>query len=100
MALSRFGRRMACCAGLVGVVGAAFCGCGGGGGSSSVSNNGGSGGVTFVAPGTSPFVNPPLSSRAACQANTHQNGRARWTILVYMNAASNLQPDSLINIAQ
>lgn len=67
--------------------------CGGGGISNS--NSGG-----FVTPGTSPFVNGNLFSRGVCQANAHQSGRARWTVLVYMNAASNLQPDSLINVAQ
>ncbi len=32
--------------------------------------------------------------------NPHQTGRARWTVLIYMNAANNLQPDSLTNMAQ
>lgn len=54
----------------------------------------------FVAPGTTPFTNSTISTRAACTPNTHQAGRASWTVLVFMNAASNLQPDSLINIAQ
>lgn len=37
--------------------------------------------------GSNPVVTPPA-------------GRAAWTVLVYMNAANNLQPDSITNIAQ
>lgn len=103
MSLSRFSRRLALAAGLSGVFGALLAGCGGGG--SSTPNNGGGGSTTPVtvnlpAPGTSPFVNSSNASRPVFQQNAHQNGRARWTVLVYLNAASNLQPFSLINIAQ
>lgn len=71
--------------GLLGIVGASLSGCGGGGGSSS-SGGGATGGG---------------GSRAACNANpAHNDGRARWTVLVYMNASNNLQPYSLLNIAQ
>lgn len=80
--------------GLVGLTVATLSGCGGG--SSSTTVNQGS----FPVPGTTPFVNGSINSRSACTANPHQAGRAAWTVLVYMNAASNLQPDSLINIAQ
>src|ERR1051326_8843274 len=96
MALSRYVRSLSFSVGLAGVLGAALSGCGGGGGGfSNPINNGG-----FVVPGATPFVTGALAGRRACQANPHMNGRARWTVLVYMNAASNLQPDSLINIAQ
>ncbi|HLV80109.1 MAG TPA: clostripain-related cysteine peptidase [Chthonomonadaceae bacterium] len=73
-------RRLTIVAGLVGILGASLSGCGGGGSSSS---GGGGGG-----------------SRAACAPNTHQSGRPRWTVLVYMNAANDLQPDSLLNVGQ
>lgn len=73
-------RRLAAFAGLVGILGASLSGCGG----SSSSTGGGGGGGT----------------RSACTANLHQSGRARWTVLVYMNAANDLQPDSLLNIGQ
>src|SRR5579871_4601502 len=95
MALSRFHLRFALSVGLFGVLGSAFCGCTNGTGPASTTTTG-----KFVTSGTTPFVNTNNSSRAACQANTHVSGRARWTVLVYLNAASNLQPDSLINVAQ
>src|SRR5579884_400058 len=79
MSLKMSWRRLAAFAGLVGILGASLSGCGGSGGSN-VSTGGG--------------------SRAACAVNTHQSGRARWTVLVYMNAANNLQPDSLLNVGQ
>jgi len=72
-------RRLPALVGVVGTLAASLSGCGGG--SSSVS--------------------PPVITRAACEANpAHSDGRARWTILIYMNAANNLQPDSLLNIGQ
>ncbi|HZP85023.1 MAG TPA: hypothetical protein VFB21_25520, partial [Chthonomonadaceae bacterium] len=76
-------RRLSVLAGLVGILGASLSGCGGGGG--------GGGGNPGPGPGT---------GRAACTQNAHQAGRPFWTILVFMNAANNLQPDSLLNIAQ
>ncbi|HLJ54335.1 MAG TPA: clostripain-related cysteine peptidase [Chthonomonadaceae bacterium] len=105
MRLHRFVRRIALAAGAAGVIGAALSGCGGGNGNSNNNNNNGgnngsNNGGAFTTPGTTPFVNTNNSSRAACAANTHASGRARWTVLVYMNAASNLQPFSLVNIAQ
>ncbi len=80
--------------GVVGALGASLSGCGGGGG-----------GITpppgsIITPGTTPFTNSRQASAAACQANPHQNGRKIWTVLVYVNAASNLQPDSLLNVGQ
>lgn len=58
--------------------------------SSSGTNNpggGGGGGGSF-------------DGRSACAANPTTGTRPRWTVLVYINAANNLQPDSLLNIAQ
>ena len=73
-------RRLPALVGAVGTLAASLSGCGGGGG--------GGGGVITPPPG-------------ACQANTpHSDGRARWTVLIYMNAANNLQPDSLLNVGQ
>src|SRR5579862_426071 len=101
MSLSRFSSRATAAVGLVGLLGALVSGCGGGGSSTPPPNN------NLIAPGggTSSskgvvFANARQSSAAACTANAHQNGRARWTILVYMNAANNLQPDSFFNVAQ
>ena len=99
MSVSRIARRVSACAGFVGLAAVALSGCGGGGGSTPVVVGPGPSG-NFTAPGTTPFVNANNASRGACAVNAHQSGRARWTVLVYMNAASNLQPDSLINIAQ
>ncbi|HEV2474580.1 MAG TPA: hypothetical protein VGS41_18025, partial [Chthonomonadales bacterium] len=73
-------RKLTIAAGLIGIVGASMSGCGGGGGSSP---GGGGGGA-----------------RSVCNANAHTAGQKRWTVLVYMNAANDLQPDSLFNIAQ
>ena len=96
MILRRYFRSVALCAGVAGAFSAMLSGCGGGGSSSVTPPPTG----TFPAPGATPFVNTGNASRAACQVNPHVSGRARWTVLVYMNAASNLQPDSLINIGQ
>lgn len=72
-------RRLPMLIGAVGMLAASLSGCGGGGSS---------------------VTTPPIT-RAACEANpTHTDGRARWTILIYMNAANNLQPDSLLNVGQ
>ncbi len=82
--------------GLASIALGAFAGCGGGSGSSNNTNTNGN----FVVPGTSPFVNASMATRDVCQVNSHVAGRARWTVLVYLNAASNLQPFSLLNVAQ
>ena len=73
-------RRLPALVGAVGTLAASLSGCGGGG---------------------SPVVSLPASGRGACEANpAHTDGRARWTVLIYMNAANNLQPDSLVNVGQ
>lgn len=93
-------------AALIVVTAVAVSGCGGGssstttGGTNGGTNGGTGGNGGFTVPGTTPFVNSTLATRDVCRANTHLNGRARWTVLVYMNAANNLQPFSLINVAQ
>ncbi len=66
-------------AGLTGVLVAAVSGCGGGGGGTPAPGGGG--------------------ARDACLANT-PTGHARWTVLIYMDAANNLQPFSLQNVSQ
>lgn len=72
------------------------CGGGGGGGTTTVPPVGG-----LIAPGTTPFTNPTReASTSACTANAHASGRARWTVLVYIDAASNLQDDSNLNVGQ
>ena len=74
-------RRLPALVGAVGTLAASLSGCGGG--------------------SSNPVVTQTNNNRSACAANTaHADGRARWTVLIYMNAANNLQPDSLINIAQ
>jgi hypothetical protein len=95
MSVSCIARRVSVCAGFVGLAAVSLSGCGGGGSTPIVPPTG-----SFTTPGTTPFVNANNASRGACTANAHQSGRARWTVLVYLNAASNLQPDSLINVAQ
>ena len=82
MSVSRIARRVSVCAGFVGLAAVALSGCGGGGGSSPIVVGPGPGG-NFTAPGTTPFVNSNNASRGACAVNAHQNGRARWTVLVY-----------------
>jgi hypothetical protein len=94
MSRLRFSSHLTAAAGLVGLLGASLSGCGGGG-STPITTN-----PTLPTPGTTPFVNSRQATAAACTANPHQSGRARWTVLVYMNAANNLQPDSLFNVAQ
>src|SRR5689334_22604707 len=69
-------RRLAVFAGLIGILGASVSGCGGGSSS------------------------PVSTTRSVCSVNTHVSGRSRWTVLVYMNAANDLQPDSLLNVGQ
>lgn len=64
-------RRLSAFAGLAGVLAASLPGCGGGGNST-----------------PTPTPGSPIGTRA------------RWTVLVYMNAANDLQPDSLNNVAQ
>jgi hypothetical protein len=101
MTLQHLLRRTALAAGLFGVLAAAMAGCGGGSspgvGVNGGGNNGGTTGGTGPGPGLS---DPPDISRAACTANAHVNGRTRWTVLVYINSANNLQPDSLLNVGQ
>lgn len=84
--------------GAVGALAALLSGCGGGGGSSPPVTQLPLG--NFVAPGTTPYTLAGMASRSACAVNPHVNGRARWTVLIYMNAANNLQPFSLVNVAQ
>ncbi|MDE2126985.1 MAG: hypothetical protein KGJ62_10380 [Armatimonadetes bacterium] len=72
-------RRASLWTGIIGIAGASFSGCGGGGGA---------------------VVPPPPAGRAACATNAHQAGRAKWTVLIYMNAANDLQPYSLLNMGQ
>ena len=84
--------------GFLGVLGFAvisiLCSCGGGGGGGPVNQG-------LIAPGLSPFVNSSRQAiSAACTANSHVAGRARWTVLLFINAASNLQDDSWLNVAQ
>jgi hypothetical protein len=85
-------RRLSAFVGLIGILVASLSGCGGGDGSSNGGNNNGG--------NNNGGTNNGNTSRAVCTGNAHVNGRARWTVLVYMNAANNLQPDSLQNIAQ
>ena len=40
------------------------------------------------------------TGRSACAVNAVSGSKPKWTVLIYMNAANNLQPDSLTNIAQ
>ena len=101
MARSRFISRLSAVFGLAGVAAASVSGCGGGGSSSSGGGNSGSTGAV-VTVGTT-------AGRAACAANAHTAGRARWTVLVYLNSSNNLNDgdpginnisDALHNIAQ
>lgn len=97
MSVSTLFGRLSACAGLIGILGATLSGCGGG--SASPSSGGGNGGGNGG--GGTPSPTPgAYSGRAVCAANPHQAGRARWTILIYMQAANNLQPFSLQNVAQ
>ena len=80
---------------MAGVFAASISGCGGGGNSAAPVKTVAT--VSTAAPGLS---DAPDTNRAACAANAHAAGRTRWTVLVYVNAANNLQPDSLLNIAQ
>lgn len=93
-------RRIGFGVGLLGVVGASVSGCGGGGGGTGLISGATlpplNGGVSFVIP----TIPATLASRAACAANPVIAGRPRWTVLVYMNASNDLQPFSLLNIAQ
>ena len=77
MKLRNIRRRVLSCATLIGLFALSLSGCTTGGSSST-----GGGG------------------RVACTVNPHVSGQARWTVLVFMNAANNLQPDSLLNVAQ
>jgi hypothetical protein len=65
---------------MVGVLAASLSGCGSGGG-----------GV---------ITGPGGAGRSACLQNAHKSGRAYWTVLIYINAANNLQPDSVTNVTQ
>ena len=90
MTPSRFVSRLSALFGLAGVAASSLSGCGGGGGSSdNTGGNGANGAVVTV--GTT-------AGRAACAANAHAAGRARWTILVYLNSSNDLnQGDPAIN---
>ena len=95
MSLNKQIKRVGFLGSAIGLFALVVSGCGGGssGGTSPVQGR-------YVSPGTTPFVNSAITSRAVCQANAQQTGRAKWTVLVYINAANNLQPDSLLNVAQ
>ena len=80
MPLPRSFRHWSAFAGVSGMLITSLSGCGGG------SSGGGS-------------TPPPAGSRDACLANP-ATGKARWTVLIYMDAANNLQPFSLQNVAQ
>src|SRR5258708_34472895 len=54
----------------------------------------------LIQPGLTPFSNSRQATSTACTANAHTAGRARWTVLMFINAASNLQDDSWFNVAQ
>ncbi|MCS6775550.1 MAG: clostripain-related cysteine peptidase [Chloroherpetonaceae bacterium] len=94
MTLQRFMRRLPGFLGLAGILSASVSGCGGGGGVV---------GGTSGNPGAPPAGGNPngdFNGRAACVANPDRPGLPRWTVLVFMNAANDLQPDSLTNMAQ
>jgi hypothetical protein len=87
-----FWRRWSVGLGVIGVMASALSGCGGSGGVIGAPN-----------PGPNPTPSPgdaDFSTRAACTANPTTGTRPRWTVLVFINAANNLQPDSLTNLAQ
>lgn len=91
--LSRFfWRRWSSYVGVLGILSALLSGCGGTGGAIIPPPGGGN-------PTPSPG-DPDFTTRAACTANPRRGNVPRWTVLVYINAANNLQPDSLTNIAQ
>lgn len=93
---SLLGRRLLGAAGGAGLLIALFTGCGGGGDSSSTAPPVGG----LIAPGLTPFTNSRQTTAAPCQANAHSGSRARWTVLVYINAASDLQDFSWLNAGQ
>ena len=94
-------RRWSSALGLVGILSASLSGCGGGGDSGTPVPIPGSTANLPVGPGRSlPVTQLSTSGRDVCTANAIQSGKAKWTILVYMNASNNLQPDSLLNVAQ
>lgn len=90
MSFARAFRRLSALAGLAGIFGASLSGCGGGGGG---------GGGTGIIPGPGGTGAVDFTTRAACRANAAKGGK-HWTILVYMNAANNLQTFSVENVAQ
>ncbi len=86
---------------MAGVAAASLSGCGGGS-SNGGGNTGGNGRGAVVTVGTT-------AGRAACAANAHTTGRARWTVLVFLNSSNDLNQadsaignvsDALHNIAQ
>ena len=99
-------RRLPVVAGIFGIMSVSLLwGCGGGSGVTPIIGGNGTdnSGIFTGTNGTRGVdvtgVTPNLS-RAACSANTHTAGKTRWTVLVYINAANNLQPDSLLNVGQ
>ena len=115
MARHRIISRLAVLFGMAGVAAASLSGCGGGGGgggSSSVIVT--TGDLTGIGGnGTGAVISASTASgRAACAPNSHVAGRARWTLLIYLNSANNLNDkdsynninggisDALYNVAQ
>jgi hypothetical protein len=86
-------------AAVLGLLVTALSGCGSEGSSTGTGTTGST--SSLIAPGLTPFNNiTRQASSAACTANAHVAGRARWTVLVYMDGASNLQDDTNINVGQ
>ncbi len=98
MATSASLRRFTRLLGLLGVLASSLAGCGGGGSSPVTPPDPSVPNLTRGANGIDPLSN--AGGRDVCRANASVAGRAKWTVLVFMNAANNLQPDSLTNIAQ
>lgn len=108
MTAFRMVKRLSAVAGAIGIAGAAFSGCGGGG-NSPIGPPGGGGSTNELTKAgaqqnstTGSYTGPgglPYSSRSACELKSGSSGAA-WTILVYMQAANNLQPESLLNVGQ
>ena len=108
MSLPTSFRRLPLVVGLACIMGVSLlCGCGNASGPSTGPINGGNGGGNGAGAYTGgngtrgqDVVVAPNLNRTVCRANSHIAGKTRWTVLVYMNAANNLQPDSLLNMGQ